>query len=69
MMSPYLFHLVAEGLNVILNSSLEVGTFAGNDMGSSSLFRISYIQFADDILVILLVHIFLYEKKGTHFLN
>ncbi|GKV04880.1 hypothetical protein SLEP1_g16977 [Rubroshorea leprosula] len=49
-LSPYLFLLVAEGLNGIISSAINHGLFDGIDIGSRGL-KMSHLQFADDSIL------------------
>ncbi|MCH86339.1 cysteine-rich receptor-like protein kinase [Trifolium medium] len=53
-LSPFLFLIAAEGLNVILKASVDSGLFKGYQIGSDPLSRVSvsHLQFADDTLII-----------------
>ncbi|GKV32990.1 hypothetical protein SLEP1_g41549 [Rubroshorea leprosula] len=49
-LSPYLFLLVAEGLNGIISSAINHGLFEGIDIGNGGL-KVSHLQFADDSIL------------------
>ncbi|CAL5427989.1 unnamed protein product [Camellia sinensis] len=49
-LSPFLFNIVAQGLNVLLERAKEMGLIKGPSVGMSDL-RLSYLQFADDTLL------------------
>ncbi|PNY15474.1 ribonuclease H [Trifolium pratense] len=51
-LSPFLFLLVAEGFNVLMNKAVEVRNFQGYCVGSDEDISISHLQFADDTLII-----------------
>jgi len=51
-LSPFLFLLVAEGLNVLMNSVVENNLYKGYGVGSTNLAVVSHLQFADDTLLI-----------------
>ncbi|KAK2400530.1 hypothetical protein QL285_050224 [Trifolium repens] len=50
-LSPFLFLIVAEGLNAMMSAAVELGLFAGFQVGYNLLFM-SHLQFADDTLII-----------------
>ncbi|KAL4388066.1 hypothetical protein GQ457_09G011730 [Hibiscus cannabinus] len=49
-LSPLLFNLIAEGLNVLLSNAVAINLFQGISVSSSGPI-ISHIQFADDLLI------------------
>ncbi|GKV32323.1 hypothetical protein SLEP1_g40939 [Rubroshorea leprosula] len=49
-LSPYLFLIVAEGLNGIISSAVNWGLFEGISVGSNEM-KWSHIQFADDTIL------------------
>ncbi|GFZ17169.1 hypothetical protein Acr_26g0004390 [Actinidia rufa] len=49
-MSPYLFIIVAEGLNWLLKNAELLGSFSGLKMGINGLV-VTHLQFADDTLI------------------
>ncbi|GKV11739.1 hypothetical protein SLEP1_g22962 [Rubroshorea leprosula] len=49
-LSPFLFLIVAEGLNGIINSAVSKSLFNGVQVGSSNV-TISHLQFADDTIL------------------
>ncbi|XP_028084604.1 uncharacterized protein LOC114285700 [Camellia sinensis] len=49
-LSPFLFIIAAEALNLLLARAVEKGLFRGASVGSNDL-RISHLQFADDTIV------------------
>ncbi|GKV40773.1 hypothetical protein SLEP1_g48376 [Rubroshorea leprosula] len=49
-LSPFLFLIVAEGLNGIINSAVSKSLFNGVQVGSSNI-TISHLQFADDTIL------------------
>jgi len=52
-LSPFLFLIAAEGLNVMMNSLVEVGLFSGYKVGTNNiLVSITHLQFADDTSLI-----------------
>ncbi|GJR79308.1 transposon TX1 uncharacterized 149 kDa protein [Tanacetum coccineum] len=50
-LSPFLFNIVSEGLNVLLTKAKEVGLFLPVDVGRAKSLLISHLQFADDTLI------------------
>jgi mannose/fructose/N-acetylgalactosamine-specific phosphotransferase system component IID len=50
-LSPFLFLLVVEELNVMINYFAEARIFAGYDVGFKSTFRVSHIRFVDVTLI------------------
>ena len=51
-LSPFLFLLAAEGLNVLMNSVMENNLYKGYRVGSTNTAVVSHLQFADDTLLI-----------------
>jgi len=52
-LSPFLFLIAAEGLNVMMNALVEAGHFSGYKVGANNnLVSITHLQFADDTLLI-----------------
>ena len=51
-LSPFLFLLAAEGFNVLMLSTIEVGLFSGYHVGHENALCLSHLQFADDTLII-----------------
>jgi hypothetical protein len=52
-LSPFLFLIAAEGLNVMMNALVEAGLFSGYKVGdNNNLVSITHLQFADDTLLI-----------------
>ena len=52
-LSPFLFLIAAEGLNVMMNALGEAGHFSGYKVGAiNNLVSITHLQFADDTLLI-----------------
>jgi hypothetical protein len=53
-LSPFLFLIAAEGLNVMLKASVDSGLFKGYQIGAdaNSSVHISHLQFADDTLIV-----------------
>ena len=49
-LSPFLFIIAAEGLNLLLRSAKEKGLILGVDLGSTDLV-LSYLQFVDDTIL------------------
>ncbi|XP_028093923.1 uncharacterized protein LOC114294021 [Camellia sinensis] len=49
-LSPFLFIVVAEGLNLLLERAIEKGLIKGASVGSDQ-FGISHLQFADDTII------------------
>ncbi|GKU91338.1 hypothetical protein SLEP1_g5225 [Rubroshorea leprosula] len=49
-LSPFLFLIVAEGLNKIINTAIDRGLYEGIKVGNSGM-RCSHIQFADDTII------------------
>jgi Reverse transcriptase (RNA-dependent DNA polymerase) len=52
-LSPYLFILVADGLNKIIQREIRAGHLEGLGPSSTSLGKIVHLQYADDILIFL----------------
>jgi hypothetical protein len=50
-LSPFLFFLAAEGLNVMMRVLVQTSIFTGYSIGSVSPAVISHLQFADDTLI------------------
>lgn len=48
-LSPFLFLIAGEGLNLMLHKVVELGSFEGYKVGDTS---ISHLQFADDTLLV-----------------
>ena len=52
-LSPFLFLIVVEGLNVMMNALVETGHFSGYKVGgNNNRVSITHLQFADDTLLI-----------------
>ena len=51
-LSPFLFLLAAEGLNVLMSVAVNVNLFTGYLVGAQAPTVISHLQFADDTLLI-----------------
>jgi len=51
-LSPFLFLIAVEGLNVIMKSLVEAGLFSGYKVGANNLLSITHLQFVDDTLLI-----------------
>jgi len=51
-LSPYLFLIVAEGLNVMINALVSANLFSGYKVRHSDIVCISHFQFADDTLLV-----------------
>ncbi|XP_028069007.1 uncharacterized protein LOC114271593 [Camellia sinensis] len=49
-LSPFLFNIVAEGLNLLMSRAKEVGLIKGASIGPNDL-RLSHLQFADDTII------------------
>ncbi|XP_028080046.1 uncharacterized protein LOC114281693 [Camellia sinensis] len=49
-LSPFLFNIVAEGLNILLERAKEVGLIRGVSAGPTEL-KITHLQFADDTII------------------
>jgi mannosylglycoprotein endo-beta-mannosidase len=50
-LSPFLFLLAAEGLNVMMRALVESSIFTGYSASNRSTVAISHLQFADDTLL------------------
>jgi len=51
-LSPFLFLLAAEGLNVMMKSMVESSLFRGYSVGMANPLVVSHLQFADDTLLL-----------------
>ncbi|GAU32903.1 hypothetical protein TSUD_152630 [Trifolium subterraneum] len=51
-LSPFLFLLAAEGLNVLMTALVRNGSFTPYEVGSHNSVRVSHLQFADDTLLV-----------------
>ena len=51
-LSPFLFLLSAEGLNVMMTEAVNLNLFTGYTVGAHSATVISHLQFADDTLLL-----------------
>jgi hypothetical protein len=51
-LSPFLFLLAAEGLNVMMTSMVERNMFTGYSLGEQESVMVSHLQFADDTLLV-----------------
>ncbi|MCI44076.1 RNA-directed DNA polymerase (Reverse transcriptase), partial [Trifolium medium] len=51
-LSPFLFLLTAEGLNVLMKAMVERNVFMGYSVGAQNPVSISHLQFTDDTLLI-----------------
>ena len=51
-LSPFLFLLAAEGVNVVMNSLVEAWFFSGYSIGDVNPVVVSHLQFADDTLLL-----------------
>ena len=51
-LSPFLFLLAAEGLNVLMNVVVAVDLFRGYGVGHSDEVRLTHLQFADDTIIL-----------------
>ncbi|CAL5404238.1 unnamed protein product [Camellia sinensis] len=49
-LSPFLFNIVAEGLNILLSRAKELGLVKGAEVGTNGL-RITHLQFANDTIL------------------
>jgi hypothetical protein len=49
-LSPFLFLLAAEGLNVLMKSLVEANLFTGHSVGGQDAICVSHLQFDDDTL-------------------
>lgn len=48
-LSPFLFNVVVEGLNILVKRAKELGIIKGVEVGSRRI-NVSHLQFADDTL-------------------
>ncbi|MCI13116.1 cysteine-rich receptor-like protein kinase, partial [Trifolium medium] len=51
-LSPFLFLLAAEGLNVLMQALVDRNVFTGYRLGSQDPISVSHLQFADDTLLL-----------------
>ncbi|CAJ2644765.1 unnamed protein product [Trifolium pratense] len=51
-LSPFLFLLAAEGLNVLMEAMVAHNLFTGYSIGGQESIRVSHLQFADDTLLL-----------------
>jgi len=51
-LSPFLFLLAAEGLNILMKAMVDNHLFAGYSVGTVNLVEVSHLQFADDTLLV-----------------
>jgi len=51
-LSPFLFLIAAEGLNIMMNVLVEAGLYSSYKVGANNLDQITHLQFADDTLLI-----------------
>jgi len=51
-LSPFLFLLAAEGLNIRMNSLVQTQLFTSNSIGAVNPVVVSHLQFADDTLLL-----------------
>jgi len=51
-LSPFLFLLAAEGLNILMNSLVQTQLFTGYSIGAINLVVVSHFQFVDDTLLL-----------------
>jgi hypothetical protein len=51
-LSPFLFLLDAEGLNVLMSTMVERNEFTGYNVGDQGALTVSHLQFADDTLLL-----------------
>ncbi|MCI82897.1 RNA-directed DNA polymerase (Reverse transcriptase), partial [Trifolium medium] len=51
-LSPFLFLILAEGFNVLMNKAVEDMEFTGYGVGMDEDLIISHLQFADDTIII-----------------
>jgi hypothetical protein len=51
-LSPFLFLLDAEGLNVLMSAMVERNEFTGYNVGDQGALTVSHLQFADDTLLL-----------------
>lgn len=49
-LSPFLFNIVTEGLNILLSRAKELDIIKGAEVGSNGL-RVTHLQFADDTIL------------------
>lgn len=49
-MSPFLFNIIAERLNLLLERAKSLGVIKGATVGSAGL-KLSHLQFADDTIL------------------
>ncbi|PNX74486.1 cysteine-rich receptor-like protein kinase [Trifolium pratense] len=52
LMSPFLFLLAAEGLNVLMEAMIAQNLFTGYNIGEQGSMTVSHLQFADDTLLL-----------------
>src|ERR1044072_1274590 len=50
LLAPFLFLIVAEGLNGLVKKAIQINKFKGVTVGSESQVEVSILQFADDTL-------------------
>ena len=50
-LSPFLFLLVAEGFNVLINAMVGAQMFKGFGVGRNGVVKLTHLQFADDTLI------------------
>jgi len=51
-LSPFLFLLAAEGLNVLMKALVEANVFTGYSVGDANPVVVSHLRFADDTLLL-----------------
>lgn len=51
-LSPFLFLLAAEGLNIVMKSLVEAQLFSGYSIGAANPVVVSHLEFADDTLLL-----------------
>jgi len=51
-LSPFLFLIVAEGLNAMMNALVAAGLFTGYKAGTSDYVFVTHLQFVDDTLLV-----------------
>ncbi|GAU17907.1 hypothetical protein TSUD_330330, partial [Trifolium subterraneum] len=51
-LSPFLFLLAAEGLNVMMRAMVQANLYTGYTIGSANSIVVSHLQFADDTLLL-----------------
>lgn len=51
-LSPFLFLLAVEGLNVLMNATVDAGLYIGFGIGIQGTISISHLQFVDDTLLV-----------------